>query len=59
MSKGKKNRTKKPEETKIVEEVRETAVLGEMEKPEDSEPENIIFYTLIQCQAKQFLQTGE
>ena len=41
MSRGKKNRTKKPEETKIVEEVRETAVPGEMEKPEDSESENI------------------
>ena len=41
MSRGKKNRTKKPEEIKIVEEVRETAVPGEMEKPEDSESENI------------------
>ena len=40
MSRGKKNRTKKPEETKIVEEVRETAVSGEMEKPEDTESAN-------------------
>lgn len=39
MSRGKKNRTKKPEETKIVEEVRETAVPGEMEKPEEAASE--------------------
>lgn len=44
MSRGKKNRTKKPEETKIVEEVRETAVPGEMEKPEDTESANTEVY---------------